>query len=1554
MAVPSWFNYKEYFNNKAAAMGIDALELKAKFEAADYNVNDADSMYDHFVSYGNAEGVSPNASFDVASYMYAKAVDFYSKLQGVDAKAVYVTEEMLQSMYNAMEGAGMSPWDHYNAHGAFESAKIDGNSISGCLNPSESFDADRYMMDKLALMQEEDADYTMQDLVDAFKDAGYTPLMHYLLHAQEEGLTATKVANAIGNPGKTINLTEFRDTKFGTNADDQFHARVAGDLDDGDYIDGYGGYDTLYATTGEANDAAQPQIVNVEKIVLQAQSATEDGGNNATSGKVNFDAGSILGKSDSGEFTKAYGTDQGLVYLANDDSRANLVVEDVRSMSTDMTIGWFNADPTKFDATTGEAMLNWEVYFSTPYLAPYGASSTGTIAVEIMDVKNSQSAQAHVLTDNVWDTMIFTINGVEYTLTAAEGYDGTIQSMYNALQAALAEDSALDALIDLSLQEETYTATGSSASSGPYSYNGGQRIVVTANTGDITFDGWTSSEGRPVPPEGAIAWAIRTGTGEVCPLLQTNIHLDNVGTVKWVDDYANCLPDEAIFGSESGNMIVGAADNRGGLERFDVVVDRGSWLSSLSSTNNTLRMVTVQAGDINQDGDINRDKAADNKHGELFIGRSTEIDSDTQGHWTLKPALLTVDGLTDVKYFTAVTNDGATVYNGNLNIGAQLTAEAYAKYMADVDQLHTVYDNYAPSGSFEYNLGSGADILNMEVNGGLAADNDFVLNINAGAGNDLVNFSFTDITHNNVLDSAYLGKDNLGNVIGKGNVNINMGTGNDTVWSWGDGAVNVNGGDGADAIYVGQLGDAYQDDSYNTNSINDSAEHNAVWAFNVDPNHKLVDFRADGAQAHANDFLATDAAATLTPGALTATNSGWQLYVTVRFDGFVSEPIAIKGYSVNGNGQIVDAQNKVVGTQISTLAINNAIIEAINTDDVLGKVLVAKDGAGYGLIVESLIDGSHLATDLGVGFSVWNGATGTAGVAMTDTDGNYTSQIANEAQVVEGPIMTNTGATSVVTTPGTDLAGSVTTLTTGITTALTAGQVITIEVDGTYYTTDAYVAGSGTLDAELVALLRTAKDATGALLTATYTIADNAASATDGIVVLNSVATGAGEAGAAVGALGQITQAAAAVSGTIGSVATVNLGLTAPVADDVIAITLDGKIYTVVVTAVHVAAGPNLSDILVAALQDAVANDGTAITAGYTITDDGGSDADAIVDISQVAGTWGNTNPTINVGAVTPADPTETAVPGTNLATQVVTLTTGVLSADLEDGDVFQVVINGVTYTTSAYDSTGAAGDDTDLVGLLQTAVDGAGNPINGTYVISNDGGANDGVILFTAPAAGAVAAPIIVVNDGNIAVTGETIITTPTTGFDNGTYSINRVEGGAGDDVIVLNVGSHIDDYTGTNFDYRINDTLVITDKFGDDSVFNFDVVDAGYTPANNLNNNAVDMIDVSAIGTVLSMFSDAAGGAGAAQTRAAVFTDGNLDFTKIAGLLDNNAAILGNNVKGVGIIQIDGTDQYYFFSTNVGSDGVLAASEVELLGTITFDMHTGDVGVNNIILGA
>ena len=81
-----------------------------------------------------------------------------------------------------------------------------------------------------------------------------------------------------------------------------------------------------------------------------------------------------------------------------------------------------------------------------------------------------------------------------------------------------------------------------------------------------------------------------------CPLTSTTLELSGAGHVDFSDN-AQCLPN-LIQGSSAGDVIIGSTANANGVERIDVKMDEGSWLSALASTNEALRMVTVEGRDI--------------------------------------------------------------------------------------------------------------------------------------------------------------------------------------------------------------------------------------------------------------------------------------------------------------------------------------------------------------------------------------------------------------------------------------------------------------------------------------------------------------------------------------------------------------------------------------------------------------------------------------------------------------------------------------------------------------------------------------------------------------------------------------------------------------------------------------------------------------------------------------------------------------------------------------------------------------------------------------------
>ena len=922
MADPKWFDADIYMANKLAQMQeSDPAYTMTQLEAA---LADAGlTPYEHFVTYGADEEVSPNADFNAEAYYIAKAAQF----NGV--KPSEVTESQVQEMVKALDDAGLNAWEHYQLYGTAEG-----------VNPSNSFDTSAYMDAKLAQMQKTDPDYTMAQLEAAFAEAGLSALEHYYLYGQDEGITATAVS---GDevipaepkpdpdpvvPGETFDLTTGHDDITGTDGNDVFYAHQQADLisdsrntlQSGDKIDGGDGDDVLYAdlganTTLTGSQIITPEIKNVEVLKFRAQANANGNGSNNVADEV--------GASIDAERISA--GDDGKLQLWSQDSRADLVIEDVRVNSNQVTVGMGNTDSGDVDM---------KVYFNDQYLKSEDATTTGTLNLQLIDtvgaLPEAQGGHADPLYDNPYTGFKFTLNGKEYTVDFS-AYNHTTdetpsyEELAAQIQAAIDADATLSGLgLKVTLGDEFQAVVGIGDHRGEEVT--GTQIVVTSSQGALTGGSWLASNG--LPETNSTSATMSADRVDSCPLIKTNVALDNVGQVQWDDAHAACLPDESVFGSQAGDLVIGGMGTRGGVERFDVTVERGSWLSSMSSTNNTLRMVTVKNGDTGNDG-----VDAGNGLGQLFIGDTLQA-GNAMTAWQDAPRLLSTDGLTDVKTFDA------SAMGGTVNIGAQITSASYDKYLKDVDGVEDK-NNSATNGDFSYKTGTGNDTVNMVVDGRVAGDNDFRLNIETNAGNDLVNFSFGNFTASQ-----------LANQMALNNVSIATGAGDDTVKFWGDGAVKVDGGAGNDAIYVGQ-------------NIDDV---NAVWVMNAGGSGAALAVYNDpmkGAQSLDNDVLSTAASF-----AYSGATAGESLQVTVTF----------KGISVTAN---IGTMNAASGS-FTAEQVNAAIISAINNDATLSKLLAAKDGAGHSLLVDSLIDGQMAGGDLKFDFTAVT-ADGTAGTDPTTT-----------------------------------------------------------------------------------------------------------------------------------------------------------------------------------------------------------------------------------------------------------------------------------------------------------------------------------------------------------------------------------------------------------------------------------------------------------------------------------------------------------------------------------------------------------------------------------------
>ena len=201
MSAPAWFDKDVYLDNKLAQLqadepnnGWDELKMAEAFNNAGFNPFTADGVYAHFVAYGNAENVSPNAYFDVDTYFANKL----AQLQATEPDKGWTSVDQVKE---AFADAGLSAWDHYTLYGTAEG-----------ISPSAGFNTEDYMNAKLAQMQADDPAYTMEQLEQAFKDADLNPIEHYLLYGKNENLSYTPSAAAEYAPLPEEGLTVAKAT----------------------------------------------------------------------------------------------------------------------------------------------------------------------------------------------------------------------------------------------------------------------------------------------------------------------------------------------------------------------------------------------------------------------------------------------------------------------------------------------------------------------------------------------------------------------------------------------------------------------------------------------------------------------------------------------------------------------------------------------------------------------------------------------------------------------------------------------------------------------------------------------------------------------------------------------------------------------------------------------------------------------------------------------------------------------------------------------------------------------------------------------------------------------------------------------------------------------------------------------------------------------------------------------------------------------------------------------------------------------------------------------
>ena len=266
MATPKWFDANAYMQNKLA-------QLKAQEPDAGWTLDKlydafreggfvgAEGQYEHFVKFGAAEEVAPNAYFNADEYYAAKAHEYYGdKFDG--------SEVQIATVKAMIKDAGMNAWTHYQQFGSAEG-----------VNPSNAFDASAYCAAKAETMNNagqkapDGTEWTAEKIADAIADAGMSVLEHYLTYAGtgegEVAAGATYPVPVVPDPviGMKIVVDDDGASYNGTAGDDSFYVKAEDDLRAYHTLDGGEGNDTLFLVDAQKQAGT---IKNIENLVVRS------------------------------------------------------------------------------------------------------------------------------------------------------------------------------------------------------------------------------------------------------------------------------------------------------------------------------------------------------------------------------------------------------------------------------------------------------------------------------------------------------------------------------------------------------------------------------------------------------------------------------------------------------------------------------------------------------------------------------------------------------------------------------------------------------------------------------------------------------------------------------------------------------------------------------------------------------------------------------------------------------------------------------------------------------------------------------------------------------------------------------------------------------------------------------------------------------------------------------------------------------------------------------------------------------------------------------------
>lgn len=489
-----WFDSTVYMQNKLAQMqATDPVytmtQLVADFAAAGFVGEEG--YFNHFMQFGAAEEVAPNAYFNADEYYAAKAAQFYgdkfddSEFQIAQVKAL-------------INQAGFNAWTHYQQFGSAEG-----------VNPSNAFDASDYCAAKAEAMNAagqkdpDGNDWTAESIAKAIDDAGMSVLEHYLTYAGTgEGEVAAGSTYpvsedeqvVVSKPGETFFLTDQIDNVKGTAGDDVFKA-PDDTMGAFDTVDGGAGNDTLevYGDSAELKGT----YTNIENLVIV--DAT-----NANNGKE-IDLSSF-----SGSFTLKGGSDAdvtvknvaGQKLVLDGTTKAITLTANMADTQTSANLVSQNAGNTVKFSLTGKALTdvnlvtdgaNADTISGTDTIKNVNVTATGDAEVTLENMNKLEN----VTVAGAGAVDLTVVDSVK-TVDASANAGGVTVDLSDADEAAFTGGAGKDSIIvsgskaahDLGAGDDTLTFSGALGEKG--TVEGGEGTdtisVTAANLTDLAAE----------------------------------------------------------------------------------------------------------------------------------------------------------------------------------------------------------------------------------------------------------------------------------------------------------------------------------------------------------------------------------------------------------------------------------------------------------------------------------------------------------------------------------------------------------------------------------------------------------------------------------------------------------------------------------------------------------------------------------------------------------------------------------------------------------------------------------------------------------------------------------------------------------------------------------------------------------------------------------------------------------------------------------------------------------------------------------------------------------